>query len=336
MKSNIKYGKILLVVFITLLIWVWADKAQDVDDDFFSAVIRPDLSAAQELWLTFDGKPNAVLEKLVLRGPASRIDTLRRQWQTGAFIAEFFLSVQQLGLAGPGEKDFDVAKALNASGQLRKLGVTAVSSEPGMLRVKASELVERTLLVRCVDRSGSLLRPMSVEPEKVEMRVPADWGPEKLVAEVSLGADEIKQAQVREIGLTARVKLAENNIRAAKTLVKVRMPAGQEDLINYPVSGATVGFVFSANLVGKFKPTLLNMQDLDTVYIKATPKAKNAYQAQRFKMLLFIYDGDEKKQGEQSREVVYNWPEEFAGTGEIELNQEPAAAKFILESIKSQ
>ena len=107
-------------------------------------------------------------------------------------------------------------------------------------------------------------------------------------------------------------------------------------LKEYTITGATVGFVLSSNLVGAYEPELLNYSDMAIVKIRATPEAKAAYENQAYKMLVYILDSDEKSTSDQKREAVYNFPVEFAGNGRIKLNQQPAAARFKLIPLSSE
>ena len=49
----------------------------------------------------------------------------------------------------------------------------------------------------------------------------------------------------------------------------------------------------------------------------------------------YILDSDKNTTEELKREVVYNFPEKFLRSGEIELDQEPAIARFKLVPVSS-
>ena len=108
--KNVNFGKIILVVFITILIWVWADKAQDEEYTFENVLLKADRSLASKLWLTFDGERTAVLEELTLRGPSTRLDELKRDIKTGSPRLEFFLSATDIGLTGSGQTSLASAR----------------------------------------------------------------------------------------------------------------------------------------------------------------------------------------------------------------------------------
>jgi len=162
------------------------------------------------------------------------------------------------------------------------------------------------------------------------MFVPEDWEGERLTAAVRLTPREIAYARSAAIDGTPQIELAPRQIRRARTIVKIKMPPEEEKLQGYNIPSATIGFVFSPVLQEKYRVELLNPQDMAVVRIKASAAAESGYKSQPFQILLYILDGDEKREGEQSKKVVYNLPEEFVRKDEIRLNQQPATARFKL------
>jgi hypothetical protein len=333
-KCNINYGKIILVVFITILIWVWADKAQDEEDVFENVVIKADRSLASDLWLTFDGQLSVTLEELTLRGPAARMDDLKRNLKTGSPRLEFFLSPVDAGLVESGQTNLIVLDFLRNSGQLSNLRVSAVDCEPRTISVRASEIVEKELKVRCVRPDGSVLNAKNIEPTTVRTRVPVDWGP--LVADVVLNNGEIEQARLGDFEKTAVVRFSAEEIYPVPTKVKITMPAATEDLSVRSVTQATIGYVWSPNLEGKYTVELENYSELASFTINATSEAERAYREQPFQILLYILDEEAKNTAEQRKEVVYNFPDEFVSDGKIKLNQPAGIARFKLKAIGSE
>jgi hypothetical protein len=336
--KGINYGKIVLVVFITILIWVWADKAQDEEYTFENVLLKADRSLASELWLTFpqdgqarDGQRGVTLEELILRGPAARLDELRRNLKTGSPRLEFFLGPADAGLREPGQTNLSVLDFLRNSGQLRNLRVSAVNCKPRTVTVKASRLVEKELKVRCVRPNGDVLNAKKIEPATVKVRVPEDWSP--LVADVILNDSEIEQARLTDFEKTAVVRFSPDEMHVVSTRIKIMMPAATEDLSPRSITQATIGFVLSPNLVGKHRIVLENYSELASFTISATPEAARAYREQPFQILLYILDEDAKNTSEQREEVEYNFPDEFVSQGKIKLNQPAGVARFKLEPL---
>ncbi|MFA5423749.1 MAG: hypothetical protein WC374_07825 [Phycisphaerae bacterium] len=330
---HINYGKIFLVIFITVLIWVWADQAQDQEYTFENVILKAERSLASDLWLTIDGQRSIVLEELTLRGTASRLDELRRELKTGSPRMEFFISPAEVGFREPGEAAVNVLEFLRNSGRLRELRVSAVDAKPKTITVKVSSLVEKEVPVRVVRSNGNVLNPKKVEPATVKVRVPQDWGP--AVADVVLNESEIEQARLNDFEKNAVIRLNQDETYPVATKVKVMMPPQTEDLSPFSITQATIGFVLSPNLVGKYRVVLDNYSELATFTISATPDASRAYREQPFQITLYILDEDAKNTGEQRKEVEYNFPEEFLRQNKIKLNQPAGIARFELEPLQS-
>jgi hypothetical protein len=244
---------------------------------------------------------------------------------------EFFFAPQEMGMTEPGPHTLGVCRFLRQSGQLLNLGVTAIYCEPNVVEVNVSRLVKKTLVVRCVRQNGVALNAKTIEPATVEMSVPEAWGRERLFAEVSLTDSEIEQARSATVEKIAYVQFAPGQTRAASKVINVTMPPTTEQLKRYTITGATVGFVLSLNLAGKYEPVLLNPSDLAQVNILAANSAEEAYKQQPYQMLLYIQDEDAQNTGEQKKAIVYNFPDEFVQGGQIRLNQPPAVARFKLK-----
>jgi hypothetical protein len=322
------------VVFITILIWVWADKAQDEEYTFENVVIKADRSLVSELWLTFDGQRSVTLEELTLRGPAARLDELKRDLKTDPpRLMNFSLGPVDTGLREPGQTELIVLDFLRNSGQLSNLRVSAVDCKPRTITVRACKLVEKELKVRCVRADGSVLNAKKIEPATVIMRVPEDWGP--LLADVTLNNGEIEQARLGDFEKAATVRFSAEEMYTVPTKVKVMMPAATEDLSARSITQATIGYVWSPNLEGKYTVELENYSELASFTISATSEAERAYREQPFQILLFILDEEAKSISEQRKEVVYNFPDEFLSQGKIKLNQPAGIARFKLKPLES-
>ncbi len=330
--KGVNYGKIILVVFITILIWVWADKAQDENYTFENVLLKAERSLASDLWLTFDGQRSATLEELTLRGPAARLDDLRRDLKTGSPRLEFFIGPADAGLREPGQTNLNVLDFLRNSGQLQSLRVSAINCKPRTITVKASRLVEKELNVRCVRPNGDVLNAKKIEPATVKMRVPEDWS--LLAADVILNNSEIEQARLNNFEKTATVRFSPDEMHVIPTKIKIMMPPATEDLSPRSVTQATIGFVLSPNLVGKYRIVLENYSELASFTISATSEAARAYREQPFQILLYILDEDAKNMSEQRKEVEYNFPDEFVSQDKIRLNQPAGIARFKLSPIE--
>jgi len=330
MRTKVKYGKIAIVIFITVLIWVWADLALDERLPISNIPVTIAKSTNPALWVSFSEQPTVSIGSIVLKGPASRITDVNRKLNTGGLILEFFLDAQQEGMVNAGDYNLDVLSFLRKSDQIKQLGLTVESCDPNKLTVNVVKLVKKSLTVQCFDEGKLPLEAESIEPAKVDMFVPEYWGGEKLTAQVQLTRREIEQARGSAIEKTPYIDLAAGQRRESPVAVKIKMPPAEEALKNYPITTATMGYTFSANLQGKYQVEIANLNEIiGSIAIRATPKAKQVYEDMRYQVILEVDDEDVKSE-EVKREVIYNFPLEFARKGEIALNQPPRQASFKL------
>lgn len=330
MKIKIKYGKIALVVLITALIWVWADRRLDEEYTLPSVTIRMAKSVNPGFWVSFNDESFASVENIVLRGPASNVDELKQRLSDGQFSSEFVWYPEKEVLA-KAQYDLNVADFLRQSDQIKRLALAVRSCEPGTLEVEVVKLVVKSLTVECRDENGRPLKTESINPPTVNMPVPEGWEGEALTAWVRLTSGEVKQARMEALTRKPYIELAPGESREAADTVDITMPPEEDPRTVHSIT-ATVGFVFSANLQGNYTVKLNNEAEVRRdISIRATPAAKQAYELEPFKIILYILDDDKKTTEEREREVVYTFPEEFVRRDEIMLNQQrPVKAKFQL------
>ena len=338
MSRNVKYGKIVAVSLITVLIWVWADLALDEKHSVSNVTISVAKSADRSLLVSFtDGHQTSFsIDNVVLKGPASKIADVRRKLNVGLLEFEFFLDPQAEGITEPGAHLLNIPNFLRKSEQIKKLGLAVETCEPENVTVNVVKLVKKPLTVQCCDESGIPLKAESIEPLKVDMFVPEDWQGEKLTAKVQLTRREINQAMLSPITKAPYIELPAGQYRQATTAVEVKMPPAEERLKDYTIITATLGLSLSENLQGKYKVQVTNLNEvISPIAVKATPEAKQAYESMRYQVILEIDDKDIKTE-ECRREVVYNFPGEFVSEGDIVLNQTPVQARFKLVPISPE
>ncbi len=336
MVRKVKYGKILVVVFITVLIWVWADLAKTEEFTVSSATITVAKSTNISLLVSFNDEQSVSIEKIVLEGPASKIADTRRELEDGSLSFEFFLDPEQQDMAAPGKHSLDMLNFLRRSTRVRQSGLAVKSCDPNTLDVRVVKLVKKSLNVKCVGEDQGPVRIVAIEPPQVDIFVPADWEGEKLTANVQLTRREIEQAKLTPIEKTPYVKLPVGQTRYAATAVKITTPKEEDPLGDYTITTATLGFSLSANLQGKYRVEVTNPDAvMSAVTIRATPEAKSAYESMRYQVILEI-DDEDAKTPEPRRELVYNFPDEYVRKNEIILNQQPVTARFKLVSLSAE
>lgn len=332
MMRKPKYGKIVIVVFTTILIWIWADLALDEELTVSNVKIRI-VESNPELWVSFDDAPSVTIEEMVLKGPLRKINDMRRKLEEERLEIDFDAAKEKMN--EPGSYPLSLLPFLQKDEEIKRLGLKVEKCEPETLSVKVVGLVSRPLDVKCVDENGNPIGGATVDPVQVDMLVPVDWGTEKLIAEVLLRPREIEQARVSPIDETPYIRLAVGQTREAPELVKITMSPELNQLKDCTINAPTLSIALSPTLQGKFYVEVTNLDEvLSPIVIKATPEAERAYKLQPLpKMTLYILDDDtEKGEDVQPRKVVYNFPPEFVRKREIELKnpQQPAEAKFKL------
>lgn len=338
--DKIKVSKIAVVVFLTVLIWVWADLALDETLTVSGATIIVDESTPSR-WVTIGGSASVPIETIVLKGPVSKISEFRRKIRERATSPslEFFLDVEQAGIMEPNEyPNFGVRDFLRKSDQLRRSGLTVESCKPTSLNVKVVGLSQRSLPVECFNTSGNSLTPESITPATVNVFVPEAWGRNE-PARVTLTAREIEQARTTPVKLTPYIELPDGQRRQSRTAVSVTLPQEEDRLKSYNITTATPGFLFSANLQGKYRVEVSKPNDLlRPIQIRATEEAKQAYEQMDFQVFLQILDEDVEATDLVRRELIYNFPPDYVRKGEIELvvtTDQPAEVQFKLVKLPS-
>jgi hypothetical protein len=268
----------------------------------------------------------------VLKGPASKISDVKRKIKDrppSSPSFEFFLDAEQEGMVEPNEYPLDVQSFLRKSDQIRRFGLTVESCKPATLTVKVVELVEKSLTVQCFDENGNSQKTDSTDPPEVGMFVPEDWGRNE-PARVELTRREIELARAVPIPKTPYIVLPDGQIRQSSTVVQIKIPPEEDRLESFSIT-ATVGYCLSANLQGKYKVDVDNLSEvMSPIAIRATPEAKLAYEAMRYKVILEIDDEDAESTDWVRTPLIYNFPHDYVGRGEIELVPEPTEARFKL------
>jgi hypothetical protein len=334
MLRKVKYGKIAVVIFLTVLIWVWADLALDEILPDRPATIVVDESANPKLWVSFNQALSADI-KITLSGPHTAFAALDRKLRERERSFKFVFDAAQEQMDNPGDYSLSLLAFLQKDKETKRFGLKVESCEPEILDVNVVELVEKSLTVECFNEDGIPLKVESIEPKKVDMFVPED----RRTARVQLTRREREQARLSAVEKTPYVVLAAGQIRQAATVVNIKMPP-EEGLGDYTITQTTLSVALSPALLGKYSVDVTNLpQILSPIAIRATPEAKRAYELQPLPLMtLYIFDVDAKKGAEEQRKaVVYNFPPEFVRKDEIKLKnpQQSAEAKFKLIPLSS-
>jgi hypothetical protein len=332
MFEKIKVRKIAVVIFLTLLIWVWADLALDAEKTFYNATISISKTANPNLWISFNEKPSINIKQFVLKGPVSKINQIEDDINNDSKNLDFTLIPEQMDINKSGNYVRSVRDILDKSDWIRDNGLSVVeeSCDPCEVNVNVVDLVPQDLTVQCYE-NNELLKAETIEPQKVNMLVPKSWSGEMLVARVILSRDDIQKARSAKIEKTPQITLAPGQQpRLFTTTVQITMPPEADLRQTGNVKDPTLGYCFSPNLQGKYEVEVDNLPEINTISIKATAEAKDAYERpDRFEVILNIIDEDKDKTDWIPREIIYNFPREFS-KDEIELVGPKVTARFKL------
>ncbi|MEN6332673.1 MAG: hypothetical protein ABFE01_00340 [Phycisphaerales bacterium] len=339
MIKKLKPGKISIVVFLTALIWVWADLSQDDRLSLSDVQIRVAKSADQSLWVNFvveGADPNlrtsVALDMVVLKGPATRISEVKGRKNRGALDLNLFLGPEQEELASAGLHPVNVLEFLRKNDVIRNLGLTVESCEPASLTIQTQKLVEQDVTVECVGIDQGLVATFN--PSSVTAYVPKG---KPLTAKILLTSEEQNVAKISPVTKNPYVELtsALDQRRTLSTKVAVALTPAQSVLTDRPVP-ASYGFCLSGNLQGVCRVVLDKETDktkLLTVMVEATEEAFNAYKNAPTQLVLYIKDEDITKEGPIERQFVLELPEDYVQRGEIKASQPAPKVKFTLEPI---
>ena len=332
-----KAKKLTGVVLLTLLIWIWAYSALE-EQTVQSASLSISPAMSSELFVKFDESPPIQL-KLTIKGPAAKIADLKRRLQLPAGDKEketldFYYNAEAEERSEPGTYPLDILAYLNKSSKMEKSGLTVEDCDVKGLQITVEKLEKRLLTVECIDNTGLALPSETIEPSKVEMFVRKDWTDEMLRATVSLTPRQIKDA--RRSPVTARpyiILVPGGKQRFASEPVEIKLPSIDIAKQQRPIQ-TRAGFVYGKQLQGRFEPILLNEDsDFSTIQVNGTEEALNAYEKAYYHILVEVRDGDENIEGDITREVIYNFPQQYVQKGEIELAGQPREAKFTLKPV---
>lgn len=321
--------KILLIVFLTLLIWIWADLANDAVLTNKSVTVKVSQSMSRDLWVSLEAKDGAEIIRdsapvaVNLKGPSARIDELKRD--TTPLEVIYYPELVGGQPVQSGEYSVPVNPLVQENARIRKLGLTVESCKPQTIRVKLERLVPKQLKVVCLDENNTIVDNAKVEPAIIDMLVKDYWSGEKLKAYVKLTESQLEEARTEVLELRPYVEMDQQRLRYREEPVKVSLPSLMTKKQNDAVPGPRIGFVFNVDMIDKYKVELVETPTI--VQYVATEKASEAYKNQPYHLLLDILpedavNGDDGQPKVIKRKLRYNFPLKFARLGEIEPAEE--------------
>lgn len=334
-KMPYRAKKIAIVVFLTLLAWIWAYNALESELPGEVASLNIFETDNASTLVTFD-KPAPIRLSVTISGPSSKVKNLRNEMMTGETKLDFIFNAEKEGKDKPGTYLLNVIELLNKSTKMQSLGLTIKDCTPDWIEVTVEELFEKELEVQCLDENGAIIKHDDIKPARVSMYVKADATSELLKANVTLTRPQIEKARKGYITAPAVVEIASGQTRNAGS-VQIKLPSTEQALNTHAVNLQRIGYVLNPYLADKYKVELQNEKDLmSSITITATEEAFKEYDERTlYQVLVEVRDDDiNAPDGIATREVIYNFPVEYIRNGQIELIQSPEKmAKFKLIEI---
>ena len=158
-----------VVVILTLLIWIYAERAQNRDDSV-TAVLSivasdPNLSAA-----TLDAGDGRVA--VSVNGPRGQIDALKTRIESASIDGKLRVTLPAAD-SSAGDKTLDLTRVLNDAPLFANSGVTVTKTSPAQVRVSVEPVVSRNVTVVVPSDLSVTLLSQNFDPAKIAVRGPA-------------------------------------------------------------------------------------------------------------------------------------------------------------------
>jgi hypothetical protein len=334
MKSTLRQmNKILLVVFITFLIWVWADLALEEKVEGVPATIEVKEMPLQDMWVTLNSKTRLEI-RLTVTGPHAGIADLQRRLKPGGEPLSFAYDARQPGLQ-TGKSTTDLTRWFQSQPELKKQGLTVIAVDPCSADVDILALEPKPVRIKLIDTDGmEILDREKIEPDQLTIPVPASWSGEKLTAFVQLSPASKELARQSPIERTPYIELAPGMKKDADKNVKIKLRSEQP--LKSKAISPVIGYAFSATLQGQYHVEI-NDEDIAKVMAgftySATDAAEAAYKAMPYHLLLMVEDKDKAATGSITRRLIYNFPLDGVEKDEIKPLAPAPEVRFKLVSV---
>lgn len=322
-----KIQKILAVIFLTVLIWVWSDLALDDDGTLSQIPVVLTNSLDPNLLVSFVEDTGQLTDHIIIdtvniKGPAGKIDQIKAEERANPETLRLLLEPDKWDLREPMEATaWSLVNFVRRSPAITNHGLSIDSCSPSTTSIRVTKLARRLLPVRCVDVYGSTI-PASVTPSHINMYVPEAWTGDSLVAYVELSANDLNRAQGEvPIDATPFVDIS-GRIKTARQPVKVRLSEQITPLESQSIDQPKFCLVVDP-VVQKDYEVVISQETPGMIHFKGTDAAKRAYQAEPYHVELVVERKDGPQTGLQSKTLEYRFPREFVKRREIEPDDSP-------------
>ena len=329
--------KLLVVVSLTLLVWIWAYMSQEMPDEITGTLQVAD-SADPRLLVTFSlsgSRPQTKipLAPIALKGAPSKLSELQKRYH---LPLDFYYDPTKEGHT-EGVYTLDLLEYLQKRSKIQKLALTLKSCVPKQVDVKIELLEEKKLPIQCLDENGLLIKEAVITPAFANIYVRKGYNAS---ATVSLTQQQIETARKQQpVTVTPYVDLGVAKVvRKSTEPVEVTL---QSELLLQPRAFQTtkpVGIFMSPKLQNAYKVTIVNDEELrKTTTIYATDEAFRAYENVAYPLYIVIKDSDVNTDLSEvpPKMVFYNFPPEYVKSGQIAEDETklPRSATLKIEPL---
>ncbi len=327
MMERFKIKKILAVVFLTVLIWVWSDLALDGTDKLSQIPVVLGNSSDPNLLVSFVDDAGQLTDRIVIdtvdiKGPAVRVEQIKALERINDPDLLLVLEPDNWELTEPMEAPaWPLVNFVKRSPFIDNRGLSVDDCAPRTASIRVMRLAKRTLVVQCVDHNRSTVSAQ-VTPPTIQMYVPEAWTEDRLVADVELSTADLNRAQSDiPIDETPFVDI-NGRIRRAKQSVEVRISeAGPKLQIQSikPKFCVVVDPIVQRDYRIEISDVIKALRSID---FKGTDEAKLAYQNEPYHVELVVVD---RKTGPQFQTLQYRFPREYVEKNQIKPADSPLA-----------
>jgi hypothetical protein len=331
MMERFKIKKILAVVFLTVLIWVWSDLALDDTKDLLQIPVVLGNSSDPNLLVSFVDEAGLLTDRMMIntvsiKGPKASVDQIKAEERNESLNLHLVLEPDHWELTQPMEAPaWSLVNFVKRSPAISDRGLSIVNCAPRTASISVMQLSKRLLSVQCVDESEAAI-PAQVTPSSIEMYVPEAWTGDRLVAYVELSAADLGRAQ-GENPIEDNIPFVDirGRRRMAKQSVTVRLSAEVTKLEYQSIDQPKFCLVVDPVVQQDYEIVITNKEyTLGSIQFKGTDAAKRAYQDEPYHVELVVERKDSPRAGPQSKILEYRFPRDV-GKNQIQPDDSPLA-----------
>lgn len=334
MMERTKLQKILAVVFLTVLIWVWSDLAMDDTDSLSQIPVVMGNSSDPNLLVSFVDDAGRLTDHILvdtvdIKGPKGRLDQIKAEERTDSFALQLRLEPAEWDLTEPMEASaWPLVNFVRRSSAITNYGLSVDGCSPTTTSIRVTKLARRSLSVQCVDAYGDTI-PANVTPPTINMYVPEAWTGDNLVALVELNASDLSRAR-GDVPIDAQPSVnIDGRIKTATQSVKVRLSEQRSKLKSQSIDQPKFCLVVDP-VVQKDYKVVISQETPGMIHFRGTDEAKRAYQAEPYHVELVVERKDDPAAGQQYGTLKYRFPREYVEKKQIEPGDSPLTIDYKL------